>query len=97
MLKKKKQLDDIGLNSVLSEEEWREHDIKVKEISQQLAVQRFIHDSEYFEEIKNVNKELLDQVHFSEKQNKLIQTLIAHPKLEGIISWHGLTLVEEFW
>ena len=81
----------------LSQEEWREHDIKRNEIFSQIQVQRIIHDPEYFEEIKCLHTQLLEQVTFTEEQRELIQKVISHPKLDGIISWHGLTLVDGSW
>lgn len=98
LVNEKQKLDNLWrINNNMSSEEWKEHDKKVNEISKQLGVQRFIHDSEYFEEIKNLNKELLYQVNFSEEQNERIKKVTSNPKLEGIISWHGLTLVDGFW
>ena len=81
----------------LSQEEWREHDKKYTEIYTKLKVQRIIHDPEYFEEIKSLHTQILEQVTFTEEQRELIQKVISHPKLDGIISWHGLTLVDGFW
>ncbi len=97
LAKEKQQLDHKSLWGSLSQEEWKEHDKRVNEIDKQLGVQRFIHDSEYFEEIKNLNKELLEQVIFTEEQSERIKKVTTNPKLEGIISWHGLTLVDGFW
>lgn len=98
LVAEKHQLDNISLSGRnLSQEEWKEHDKKVNEISKQLKIQMFIYDPEYFQEIINLKKKLLDQVTFSEEQNERIKKIITHPKLEGIISWHGLTLVDGFW
>lgn len=94
----KHQLDNKSLlGGKLSQEEWKEHDKKVNEIAQQLAIQMFIYDQEYFQEIKNLKKELLDQVTFTDEQNDLINKIITHSKLEGLISWHGLTFVDGYW
>lgn len=94
----KQQLVNKSLSGVkMSQEEWKEHDKKINEISQQLRIQMFIYDPEYFQEIKNINKELLDQVTFTEEQNEHIQKLTAHPKLKGLINWYGLTLVDGYW
>jgi hypothetical protein len=81
----------------LSQEEWREHDIKRNDIFSQIQVQRIIHDPKYFEEIKSLHAQILEQVTFTEEQRELIQKVVSHPKLDGIISWHGLTLVDGFW
>lgn len=77
----------------LSQEEWREHDRKYNKVFNQLLVQRIIHDSEYFNEIKSLHTQLLKQVSFDNKQRERIQKVISHPKLEGIITWYGLSLV----
>jgi len=81
----------------LSQEEWREHDIKRNDIYSQIHVQRIIHDPEYFEEIKSLHTQILEEVCFTEEQRELIDKVISHPKLDGIIRWHGLTLIDGFW
>jgi len=94
-MQKLKQIDLLDKN--MSQDEWREFDKKYDEIYIQLQIQRIIHDSEYFDEIKNLHKQLLEQVTFDEEQSERIQQVISHPKLDGIISWHGLTLVDGFY
>jgi hypothetical protein len=91
------KLQHKGLYGNLSQEEWREHDRKYTEIYNQLQVQRIIHDPEYFQEIKDLHTQLLDQVSFDDEQIERIKKVISHPKLEGIISWRGLRLVDGFW
>lgn len=91
------KLQHKGLYGNLSQEEWREHDRKYTEIFNQLQVQRIIHDPEYFEEIKDLHTQLLDQVSFDDEQIERIKKVISHPKLEGIISWRGLRLVNGCW
>lgn len=63
----------------------------------QLKVQRIIHNSEFFEEIKNLEKNLINQITLTDEQNEFIQKVINHPKLEGLINWHGLNLVSGFY
>lgn len=81
----------------LSPEEWKEHHKRYSEVNGILRFQRIIHDPEYFEEIKSLNKQLLEQVVLSDKQGECVQKVLKHPNLEGIINWHGLTLVDGFW
>ena len=86
----------------LSKEEKDELDKNIKrhnEIIKQLEIQRFIYDPEYFEEIKSLNQKILDQValSFTEEQNERIKKVLNHPKLEGLISWHGLKLLDGCW
>lgn len=91
------KLQHKGLYGNLSQEEWREHDRKYTEIYNQLQVQRIIHDPEYFQEIKDLHTQLLYQVSFDDEQIERIKKVISHLKLDGIISWHGLTLVDGHW
>jgi hypothetical protein len=94
----RKQLEFEELSNVnKSQDQWREHYTKYNENFRILKVQRIIHDKEYFEEIKSLHKQLLDQIILSEEQKKLIENVLLNPKLEGIISWHGLTLVEGYY
>jgi hypothetical protein len=94
-MQKLKQIDLVGKN--MSEDEWRKFDKEYDEIYIQLQIQRIIHNPEYFDEIKNLHKQLLEQVTFDEEQRERIQKVISHTKLNGIISWHGLTLVDGFY
>jgi len=80
-----------------SEQERSEQNIRYNELSCQIKFQRFLHDQEYFDEIKSLNRQLLDQVVLSEEQNKRVQKVLNHPKLEGLISWHGLKLANGSW
>ena len=82
---------------ILSLEKSLENERKYSEICKQLQIQRIIHDPEYFQEIKSLHTQLIEQVSFDEKQRECIQKIISHPKLNGVISWHGLTLVDGFW
>lgn len=92
------KLEHKGMwNTTMTDEEWREHDRIYYESCKQLEVQRIIHDPEYFEEIKQLHRQLLEQVSFTEEQRERIQKVLSHQKLEGIISWHGLTLVDGTW
>lgn len=98
LAKEKHKLDNLWrININMSSEQWEERTQKLNEITEQIKVQRFIHDQEYFQEIKNLHKQLLEQVCFTEEQNALIKKLITHSKLTDIISWHGLTLVDGHW
>jgi hypothetical protein len=82
------------MHDEMTDDEWREYNIKQFNICKQLKTQRIIHDLEYFDEIKSLYKELLEQVSFTEEQSKIIEKVISHPKLDSIISRHGLTLVD---
>jgi hypothetical protein len=81
----------------LSQAELREHTIKYNKLLDEIQVQRIIHDPEYFEEIKNLHAQILEEVRFTEEQRELIEKVISHPKLEGNVRWHGLTLVDGYW
>jgi hypothetical protein len=102
LVKEWEKLEKINFtDEKMSDEEWKEFDKKRTNIFNQLKFQRIIHDPEYFEEIKKLDKKLLEQVNFTKEQGervqKVLQKVISHPKLEGIISWHGLTLVDGFY
>lgn len=84
-------------NEKMNDDEWKEFNTKRSNVYNQLKIQRIIHDPEYFEEIKKLEKKLLEQVNFTKEQGELIQKVLTHPKLEGIISWHGLNLVDGYY
>jgi hypothetical protein len=85
------------MHDEMTDDEWREYNIKQFNICKQLKIQRIIHDLEYFDEIKSLYKQLLQQVSFTEQHSKIIEKVISHPKLDSIISRHGLTLVDGIW
>jgi len=70
---------------------------KKTKLFDELKVQRIIYNSEYFEEIKNLEKNIINQITLTNEQNEFIQKVITHPKLEGLINWHGLNLVSGFF
>lgn len=80
-----------------SKDQRGEHIGRINEIYDQLKIQIIIHDPEYFEEIKRLHTQLLEQASFDDEQRERIQLVISHPKLDGIISWHGLSLVDGYW
>lgn len=89
--------ENAGIINGLSNKEWNELETERTDLFNRLKVQRIIHNQEFFEEIKNLEKELLDQVSLSDEQNELIQKVLTHPKLEGLISWNGLSLISGYY
>lgn len=81
----------------MNDDEWKEFNAKRSNIFNQLKIQRIIHDPEYFEEIKKLEKKILEQVNFTQEQGKIIQKILAHPKFEGNIIWHGLNLIDGYY
>jgi hypothetical protein len=89
--------ENAGIINGLSNKEWNELETERTDLFNRLKVQRIIHNSDYFQEIKNLEKELTEQVTLSEEQSALIQKILSHSNLQGLISWHGLTLVDGFY
>ncbi len=81
----------------LGEKECIEIETERNDLFYKLKFQRVIHDQEYFEQIKNLEKELIEQVSLNQQQIALINSIISHPKLEGLVGWHGLGLVDGFY
>jgi hypothetical protein len=81
----------------LSEKECIEIEIERNELFYKLKYQRIMHDTEYFQKIINLEKDITEQVNLTEQQLALINMVISHPKLEGLIGWHGLNLVDGFY
>lgn len=89
--------ENAGIINGLSNKEWNELETERTDLFNRLKIQRIIHNKEYFEDIKNLEKELTDQVSLSDEQNELIKKVLTHPKLEGLISWHGLSLINGYY
>jgi len=83
--------------ATLSEKECIEIETERNELFYKLKYQRIMHDPEYFEKIINLEKQLIEQVNLTEQQLELVNKVISHPKLEGLIGWHGLNLVDGFY
>jgi hypothetical protein len=63
---------------------------------EQLTVQRIIRDKEYFEEIKEIERELTD-ITLTESEENLVMQVLQHPKIKDIIAYHGINLVDTFY
>ena len=91
------EAENQGIINGLSQKEWNELEEERTDLFNRLKVQRIIHNKEYYDEIINLEKELTEQVSLSEEQNQLIQKVLTHPNLQGLISWNGLSLVLGFY
>ena len=92
-----KLTENAGIINGLSNKEWNELETERTDLFNRLKVQRIIHNQEYFEEIKNLEKELTEQVILSNEQNELVNKVLTYTKLEGLISWHGLSLINGYY
>lgn len=79
-----------------SSEERKKFDIERSILLKVLTVQRIIINNEYFEEIKEIERELTD-IKLTETEEELITRILEHPKLEGKISSHGINLIDGFY
>ena len=88
---------EIGYLEKYSLEERTNFDVErsfiVKEL---LPVQRIMMNNDYFEEIKKMERELTD-IKLTETEEELITRILKHPKLEGSVSSHGMTLIDGFF
>ena len=75
-----------------SSEERKNFDIERGILMDVLKVQRIVRNKEYFEEIKQIERELTD-IELTDTEKDLINRIINHSKLEGGIQWHGINLV----
>jgi hypothetical protein len=89
--------ENVGIINDLSQKEWYDLETARNEVFNKLKVQRIIHNKEFFEEIKILENLLINQVLLYEEHNDLIDKVINHPKIQGLISWHGLSLVSGFY
>ena len=79
-----------------SSEERKNFDIERSILIQVLIVQRIIRNKEYFEEIKEIERELTN-IELTDGEKELITRILEHPKLEGKISSHGINLIDGFY
>ena len=79
-----------------SPQERKDFDIERSIIIEVLRVQRIIKNKEYFEEIKEIERELTD-IELTNGEKELITRILGHPKLEGVIQCHGINLINGFY
>jgi hypothetical protein len=58
-----------------------------------LEIQRCVQNEKYFNKLIAIEKELTN-IELSEEENNILQKVLNHPKLNGIIEFHGFNLVE---
>lgn len=88
--------DELDYWEKYSSEERKNFDIERGSFMDVLKVQRIIRNKEYFEEIKQIEHELTN-IKLTEEEEELVLQVLHHPKLEGIISSHGINLIDGFY
>lgn len=78
------------------QEERKELDIEQDKLRQTLNIQRIISNPVYFEEIKEIERELTN-IELTRDEEELVLQVLHHPKLEGVISSHGINLIDGFY
>ena len=79
-----------------SSEERKKFDIERSILIEVLQVQRIIRNNKYFEEIKEIERELTD-IQLTETEEELVLQVLHHPNIEGKISSHGINLIYGFY
>ena len=79
-----------------SKQELDEFGIEVGILKDILKIQRIIRNKDYFEEIKEIERELTN-IELTDGEKEIINKVINHPKLEGAIDFYGINLIEGFF
>ena len=79
-----------------SEKELIEYDNERISLIQKLNIQRIIARPDYFEEIKRIEESLTDII-LSNEEEEIVNLVVSHPKLEGVIDCHGINLIEGYY
>jgi hypothetical protein len=79
-----------------SEKEQIELNTERKDLFAKLKIQRIIARPEYFEKIVQCEQSLTN-VLLTDKENELLQKILNHPNLEGLIEYHGIELIEGYY
>lgn len=90
------KFNEIDYWNKYSIEEIHNFDLERSAIMDALKVQRIIRNKEYFDEIKQIEHELTD-IELTDAEKELIQKVLSHPKLNGVIQFHGINLIESFY
>ena len=76
--------------------EYPEYDNERISLLQKLNIQRIIARPDYFEEIKRIEESLTDII-LSNEEEEIVNLVVSHPKLEGVIDCHGINLIEGYY
>lgn len=90
-----KKSEDPEYWNKLSEKELIEIDDERIQLTDKLNIQRIIARPEYFEEILRIEKSLTSIV-LSNEENELVQKVLNHPNLEGLIEFTALIWLKVF-
>ena len=88
-----KELED--LEESYRKSEMNEDFSELNRLFERLMIQRIISNNEFFKEIVNIEKSLTD-IELTDEEKDLINWVIVHPKLKGLIDFHGFNLIERF-
>lgn len=79
-----------------SSEEKKDFDIERGILMDVLKFQRIIRNKDYYEEIKQIERELTD-IELTDREKELVTCVLEHPNLQGKISSHGINLIHGFY
>jgi hypothetical protein len=88
--------DELHYWEKYSSQERKNFDSERSMLEEILRVQRIIKNKTYFEEIQEIERELTS-IELTDGEKELITRILEHPKLEGVISWHGINLIDGFY
>lgn len=86
--------NEINYNNMLSDKELGLYFKEESELRNNLKIHRILTNTEYFEEIKVLYNNLTN-IELKNDEKNLIEQVISHPNLNGIISNKGFRLIEE--
>jgi hypothetical protein len=79
-----------------SEKELIDMDNERFHLTGKLNIQRIIATPDYLEEIVKLEKSLTNII-LSNEEEELVNLVLSHPKLDGVIESHGINLIEGFY
>lgn len=88
--------DDIDYLKKYSEHERLLLSNERNELNTIIKIQRILIDTDYYNEIKLIYENLTN-IQFNSEEQELINKVLNHPNLNGLVSNHGLSLVEYFY
>lgn len=70
--------------------------IELSKLDSIIQIQSIVADSEYLKKITNLEQELCT-IELEQNETDLIKLIESHPKLEGIISYSGINLIQGYY